>query len=640
MISHHQLSSMPGLVVAHCVEVGDRVDAGDVVAVVETMKCEWPVHAEESGRVTWLSPLGDVLAVGDDIVHIRAVESIRPPAPDDLADLLTGATPEPRLMGLTNGATFAEYDLDPDDPDKLIAVPRGRTDREAGIVVGLVSHRLHGTGAPVRRVWLCGDATMALGAVSEPECARIIAAIDMAEEMGLPLEWVAVSSGARISMSSGTENMDWCAAVVRRLVEFTQGGGEVVIVVAGINVGAQSYWNAEATMLMHCAGMLVMVEGTAMVLTGHRSLAKAGGVSERSDHDLGGTPVMITNGQAHHRADDLVEALRLVLMHHKLCAHGPEHPRKRVATLDAADRDVCDDPYDVADHSTPGRRGMADLGDVLHAAANPDRTRPFAIEPVMAALADRDAPQLRRWEDSKGATGAHVWDTRVDGWGVSLIGIDSRPRQVDGTWEAAATLYPEGARKVARALNHASGRRPAVVLANLAGFDGSRDSLFNRQLEHGAELARAVVNFRGPLVVVVIGRFHGGAYVVLNRRLNPELRIVALEGTRVSVIGGTSAAEVVLRRQVAEELERAGGDPGDTEAHRAAVAKVAADFDRTHDVHRAAAVGSVDRVIGPEDLRPVVSSLVAAAGDEESAEADLRATGREPRLADRSAAPA
>ena len=34
MISHHQLSSMPGLVVAHCVEVGDRVEKGDVVGAI------------------------------------------------------------------------------------------------------------------------------------------------------------------------------------------------------------------------------------------------------------------------------------------------------------------------------------------------------------------------------------------------------------------------------------------------------------------------------------------------------------------------------------------------------------------------------------------------------------------------------
>src|SRR3712207_8608131 len=73
-------------------------------------------------------------------------------------------------------------------------------------------------------------------------------------------------------MSSGTENMDWVAAALKRIVTFTQDGGEINIVVAGITVGAQPYWNAEATMLMHTKGILVMTPDSAMVLTGKQSL--------------------------------------------------------------------------------------------------------------------------------------------------------------------------------------------------------------------------------------------------------------------------------------------------------------------------------------------------------------------------------
>ena len=105
---------------------------------------------------------------------------------------------------------------------------------------------------------LCGDPLRALGAVAEPECARVIAALDLAEERGLPVEWFALSAGARISMDSGTENMDWVAKALKRIIEFTQAGHEINVVVAGINVGAQPYWNAEATMLMHTKGILVM----------------------------------------------------------------------------------------------------------------------------------------------------------------------------------------------------------------------------------------------------------------------------------------------------------------------------------------------------------------------------------------------
>ena len=108
------------------------------------------------------------------------------------------------------------------------------------------------------RVALLSDPTRGLGNLAEPECRRILAALDLAERMRVPVEWFAVSSGALIAMDSGTENMDWIADVLRALIEFTQRGGEVNIVVTGINVGGQPYWNAEATMLMHTKGILVM----------------------------------------------------------------------------------------------------------------------------------------------------------------------------------------------------------------------------------------------------------------------------------------------------------------------------------------------------------------------------------------------
>jgi acetyl-CoA carboxylase carboxyltransferase component len=599
-----QRCGQPGLVVAAVAAAGDEVAVGDVLVVVESMKCEHRVVATAAGRVDWIVPVGSVVAAHDPIVRITCRTTPRPPAPAEVVKRYLDAA-----VGLTGGrsASFVELDLDPDvadgGPDRLVPVARDgeRAERSpCGITVGIMSHHVGPHAEPVRRVWLCGDSTRALGAVAEPECRRIIAAIDLAEAEQMPLEWVTVSSGARISMGSGTENMDWCAAVVRRLVELTQAGGEVVIVVAGVNVGAQSYWNAEATMLMHCAGTLVMVEGTSMVLTGSRSLARAGGVSEPSDHDLGGTGVMASNGQAHHVVADLDEAIELVLEHHALCASGPHHPPVRAATADRPDRDIGASPY-----TGPPEHGWRRVGDILCPSSHPTRTRPFHVGPVMAALADADAPRLERWPDMAGASGAVVWDTRIDGWPVTMVGIESAPRGERDSWEAAGTLYPMAARKVARALNRASGRRPAVVLANLAGFDGSRASLAGLQLEHGAELARAVVNFRGPLVVVVIGRFHGGAYVVLNRRLNPELRIVALEGTRVSVIGGSSAAEVVLGREVRDEMERSGVDRDE------AVRRVAARFDEVHGVRRALEVGSVDLIVSPSEVRAVVGRLVA-----------------------------
>jgi hypothetical protein len=46
--------------------------------------------------------------------------------------------------------------------------------------------------------------------------------------------------------------------------------------------------------------------------------------------------------------------------------------------------------------------------------------------------------------------------------------------------------------------------------------------------------------------------------------------------------------------------------------------KVASEFDRVHDIHRAVRVGSVDAVIAPEELRPrIVAALEAELSPQE-----------------------
>ena len=394
---------------------------------------------------------------------------------------------------------FVEHDLD--DDHALVPVDRPNGRNTAAIVAGVVTTptRLHPQG--VTRVVLLGDPTKSLGALSEPECRRVIAALDLAERMRVPLEWYALSAGARISMESGTENMDWVAAALKRIVEFTQDGGEINIVVAGINVGAQPYWNAEATMLMHTKGILVMTPDSAMVLTGKQSLDFSGGVSAEDNFGIGGYDrVMGPNGQAQYWAPNLAAARDVLMSHydHTYVAPGEQAPR-RAKTTDPVDRDICDFPHTVvgSDFTT--------VGEIFSAEANPDRKKPFDIRTVMRALSDQDHPVLERWAGMADAETAVVQDVHLGGMPVCLLGIESRavPRRgfppTDGPdTYTAGTLFPRSSKKAARAINAASGNRPLVVLANLSGFDGSPESMRKLQLEYGAEIGRAIVNFRGP----------------------------------------------------------------------------------------------------------------------------------------------
>ena len=486
------------------------------------------------------------------------------------------------------------------------------------------------------RVVLLGDPTKALGALSEPECSRVIAALDLAETMRVPLEWFALSAGARISMSSGTENMDWVAAALKRIVEFTQTGGEINIIVAGINVGAQPYWNAEATMLMHTKGILVMTPDSAMVLTGKQSLDFSGGVSAEDNYGIGGYDrVMGPNGQAQYWAPDLTTAHHILLTHyaHTYIAPG-EHAPRPAPTTDPTDRDITTHP-----HTLPGS-DFTTVGQIFSPTHNPDRKKPFDIRTVLHALADQDHPVLERWAGMADAETSVVHDAHLGGHPVCLIGIESRPTPrrgyppTDGPdTYTAGTLFPRSSKKTARAINAASGNRPLVVLANLSGFDGSPESMRKLQLEYGAEIGRAIVNFRGPIVFTVISRYHGGAFVVFSKALNPHMTVLALEGSYASVLGGAPAAAVVFS---AEVNNRTATDPRVTAIqHRLAaangaeratlnarltdtmtsvraekLAEVAAEFDSVHSIQRAVHVGSVDAIISPAELRPRIIEAI------------------------------
>lgn len=390
-------------------------------------------------------------------------------------------------------------------------------------------------------------------------------------------------------------------------------------------------------MLMHTRGILVMTPKAAMVLTGKRALDYSGSISAEDNQGIGGYDrIMGVNGQAQYWARDINEACHILFRHyeHTYVLPGERFPR-RATTADPIERDVQNYP-----HSQNGEEGFALVGEILSDATNPGRKKPFDIRKVMMAAIDQDHAPLERWAGMRAAETAVVWDAHLGGYPVCLIGIESRSVQrlgfvpADGPdqW-SAGTLFPQSSKKVARAINAATGNRPVVVLANLSGFDGSPESMRRLQLEYGAEIGRAVVNFKGPIVFCVISRYHGGAYVVFSKALNQQLEVAALEGTFASVIGGAPAAAVVFAGEVEARtrkddrlqslndalLKAEGADRGRLRAQWNEVYKVvyseklgemANEFDSVHSVYRARDVGALDRIIPPASLRAYLIDAV------------------------------
>ena len=171
------------------------------------------------------------------------------------------------------------------------------------------------------------------------------------------------------------------------------------------------------------------------------------------------------------------------------------------------------------------------------------------------------------------------------------------------------------------------------MLLNLSGFDGSPESMRNWQLEFGSEIGRAVVNFEGPIVLCVVSRYHGGAFVVFSNKLNDNMEVAALEGTYASVIGGAPAAAVVFARDVAKRArsdariaqldariaEATGASKSKLnmqrqqlyqEVYSEKLGEVASEFDNIHNVERAEDVGAVDHIIPAREMRPFLVKAV------------------------------
>jgi len=375
-----------------------------------------------------------------------------------------------------------------------------------------------------------------------------------------------------------------------------------------------------------------MTPNGAMVLTGKQSLDYSGGVSAEDNYGIGGYgPIMGPNGQAQYFAHDLGSACQILMRHydHTYVLPGERFPR-RAQTEDPVTRDVRDFPYSS---TRPEDSDLTCLGDLFSNEKNASRKRAFDIRTVMMGLIDADHQPLERWRDMRDADTVVVWDAHLGGYPVAMLGIESRPIPRRGfipgdgleQW-TAGTLFPLSARKAARAINSASGNRPLVVIANLSGFDGSPESMRNLELEYGAEIGRAITNFKGPIVLCVVSRYHGGSFVVFSKALNENLEVAAVAGSYASVIGGVPAAAVVFAREVDNRTE---SDPrvkvlqeqiarADNTQKAALqvklseisalvrsekVGEVASEFDHIHNVQRAQRVGSIDHVIPPEAIR-------------------------------------
>ena len=227
-----------------------------------------------------------------------------------------------------------------------------------------------------------------------PSAGALLAAIDLADADGRADRVVRAVGGRqdRHGLAAARTSTGWRACCAGSS-STPSAGGEVNVVVAGINVGAQPYWNAEATMLMHTRGILVMTPDSAMVLTGKQAIDYSGGVSAEDNLGIGGYErIMGPNGEAQYWAPTSPRRATMLLAHHELTYRAPG----RALAAAGGDRPI---PVDRDVRARPARRRGQRLHDrrrhLLRRRRNPDRKKPFDIRTLMGAI-DRPRPRAAR----------------------------------------------------------------------------------------------------------------------------------------------------------------------------------------------------------------------------------------------------
>ncbi len=524
---------------------------------------------------------------------------------------------------------------------ELIPVTRPAGSNEASVVIGL-SEVDFGLGSPVKRLLIIGDLShSSQGAIRGRECVRINAAIRYASRHRLAIDWYSASYGVQIHHERGVEGLDAAASTLREIVTHCHHRGlQINLIIDEANIGAQSYWDSMAAILYETSGITIMTPQGSMALTGPKALTCAllGTVNSEEINKYvealypqglqslsGYHQVHGPNGEAMLLAQDLRAATRLLLLHHYYSFLKPD---ERLVSR----RQIAEQSYPVS----------ADM-ELLHSTINkfltgkkPDR------QVVINALRDSPSPPaLRFWSDAQGIKQQSLSRGDLPQTASTIVEeilLDGHPTLLIFT--PTGPLTPTDSSTIARAIFKASGRMQVLLIGSLSGFNCDPLSMSNRQLQEGAWIGRAIVDHQGPILIVNLGIIVGGTFVVFNKQMMQDVRILAVQGARVQVIGGKSAAKVVFHSHIRKRadqderlltLRKPSTTTSSSDALQRAASRSIEDlentfkstrvqviqeienreaevFDRFHNAQRALKVGSIDAIVPPEELRSAIIS--------------------------------
>jgi 3-methylcrotonyl-CoA carboxylase beta subunit len=318
----------------------------------------------------------------------------------------------------------------------------------------------------------------------------------------------------------------------------------------------------------------VIVKGTGTIYLAGPPLVKAATGEEVTPEDLGGAEVHSrVSGVTDHMAANEEEALATV--------------RHIVANLNRVKRV----DLDLAEPEDP-----AYPPEEIYGILPTDVKQPYDVRELLARLVDGS-----RFHEFKATYGT----TLVCGFGRWMgypVGIVANN----------GVLFSESALKGAHFVELCAQRRiPLLFLQNITGFMVGKKYEAGGIAKDGAKMVQAVATAAVPRLTVLIGASHGaGNYAMCGRGYRPRF-LFAWPNSRISVMGGQQAAEVLVQVK-REQLQREGKTLSEKDA-KAIADPVLAKYEAEGSPYYATGQLWDDGVIDPAQTREVIGLALSAA---------------------------
>jgi 3-methylcrotonyl-CoA carboxylase beta subunit len=433
----------------------------------------------------------------------------------------------------------------------------------AGIITGV--GRVQGRECLV----ICNDPTVKGGTYYPVSIKKHLRAQKIAEENRLPCIYLVDSGGAHLpSQDEVFPDQEHFGRIFFNQANMSAAGIPQIAVVMGSCTAGGAYVPA-----MSDESIIVRNQGT--IFLGGPPLVKAATGEVVSAEELGG-------GEVHARISGVVDHLA------ENDTHALGIARRIVANLEKG-TDLFSGQRPAAagaeNKSVPFSEPLFPAED-LYGLIPADTRKPYDAREIIARLVD--GSEFDEWKARFGATLVTGF-ARIHGMRVAILANNG-------------ILFSESAQKGAHFIELACQRRiPLLFLQNITGFMVGKKYENEGIARHGAKMVTAVACARVPKFTVIVGgSFGAGNYGMCGRAYSPRF-LWTWPNSRISVMGGEQAANVLatVRRDAIEA--RGGAWSADEEA--AFKAPIREQYETQGNPYYATARLWDDGIIDPADTR-------------------------------------